>query len=156
MPDFDTRVDYGKQSWKGSWANTDRFAIDDRGNYISEVDIFYIKSDAGFPQPASGIIGLAKPNESMMISPNMDRTSKKMFLENFAETNGSQNKTSFSTAFTASFPQINLGEPDVRKYREDETPVNLTANKDFFWSLSTSGIRIGESGSRAYSFAADP
>ena len=62
----------------------------------------------------------------------------------------------FSTAFTNNFPHIQFGEVNKKRYREDEIPVNITANEDFFWSLSSGGIRIGEQNSREYGFAPDP
>lgn len=70
MASFEERIDYGKQTFKGSWANTDRFSLDDRGDFWEDVDIFYIKENAGFDNPLSGVIGLAKVHEKILISPN--------------------------------------------------------------------------------------
>ena len=158
LKSFEQRIDYGKQTFKGSWANTDRFSIDDRGDFWSDVDIFYIKEDAGFDQPLSGIIGLAKPDEKMLIAPNTQRTEKKTFLESWqqwaAEKRDDEEKV-FSTMFTDNFPSVAFGKINEKKYREDEEPVDLLTNKDFFWSLSAGGIRIGESQSREYGFTPD-
>lgn len=57
--------------------------------------------------------------------------------------------------FTENFPSVSFGKINEKKYREDETPVDFETNKDFFWSLSAGGIRIGESQSREYGFTKD-
>jgi len=112
------------------------------------MDFFYM-SDTPFTDPVDGVLGLARPNAKMMLNEALTPTEKRFLLGEVQLT-----EQKFSTRFQRKYVSwIDFGKPDTKQIAEE--PVEITAVDDFFWSVSSQGVRIGEDNVKAFRFAPD-
>lgn len=102
-----------------------------------------------FTNPIKGVLGLARPNALMVLNPSLTPTDKRFLLSSLQLT-----EQKFTTRFQHKYISwIEFGKPDTRQISED--PVEIAMIDDFFWSVESQGVRIGEDPSKAFRFAKD-
>ena len=121
---------------------------------IDDVIFFYIQengdSSVKLPSVASSIVGHARPNEELLVSPGIVSDSSKSLLAAMSPTN-----STFSTRFRREFISwVDYGNPDVAQ--RNGVPAELKANKDMFWSVNSGGVRFGDFQADSYSWSFDP
>lgn len=136
MEPDDEKVYYGKTELFGSWA-VDSLCTQ-LGSCTDFMEFLYIKSQTNFTEPIDGVIGLARPDNSMILNPYRTPKDHAFFLDKLDLTT-----SQFSTRFSKSIlSYVDFGEADTAQGFANAQ--QLYAEPDYFWSLPNEGIRIGE------------
>ena len=150
IDDFEARIPYGATLMEGKWAR-DEVCLNSA--FCFDTDFFLLSKDPGFDKYTEGIMGLARGNKKVVLNQSLSKANSRSILNNMDVSE--DYPSTFSTRFSEQFGWIDFGSPSEREAPVNQS-VSLNIKDDFFWSLSNTGFRIGESEDLAFNYTSDP